>query len=417
MNVFVFEDSQVSRLYPITTARPAFSITCGCLRLVDFLASLKDVTLVAAVRPYLQPITSRDHNILTDQLNPAHTHTIVINARCVPCKETFAAIHDRLDNERESVSAFDKLGNLAIGIVETSKLLGLKNSTENISELFDDTDSSSEAAPCPSFCLPHDVIYFNQKYFNENLELLIKQRNIAQKQDGLFIADSANVDQNISVDTCEGPVVVDAGAKIKPFAYLKGPVYVGPNCSVNEHSSIKDFVCLTNTVKAGGEIEATVIEPYSNKQHHGFLGHSYLGSWINLGAGTCNSDLKNTYGKVTAVYGGEKVSTGMQFVGCFIGDYSKSAINASIYTGKSIGVCSMLYGIVPANVPSFVNYARSFDQITEVPPEVMITTQSRMFARRKVEQRDVDIQLIKDMFELTVAKRQAAKAVPGQISF
>jgi len=165
---------------------------------------------------------------------------------------------------------------------------------------------------------------------------------------------------------------------------------------------------LGHTTKIGGEIEASIVEPYTNKQHHGFLGHSYLGSWVNLGAGTCNSDLKNTYGKVNMEYGGEKVDTGMQFVGCMMGDYAKTAINTSIFTGKTVGVCSMVYGFVTTNVPSFVNYARSFGQVTELPPEVMQQTQQRMFSRRDVEQRSHDIQLLHDMYELTREERQLA---------
>jgi len=158
----------------------------------------------------------------------------------------------------------------------------------------------------------------------------------------------------------------------------------------------------------GGEVEASVIEPYTNKQHHGFLGHSYLGSWINLGAGTGNSDPKNTYGHVNMEHQGQKIATGMQFVGCIIGDYSKSAINTSIFTGKTIGVCSMLYGFVTTNVPSSVNYARLFGQVSELRPAVMIATQQRMFQRRKVEQRPCDVQLLNDMQELSRDERQLA---------
>ena len=150
-----------------------------------------------------------------------------------------------------------------------------------------------------------------------------------------------------------------------------------------------------------------MIEPYTNKKHYGFLGHSYLGSWINLGAGTCNSDLKNTYGLINMTYGDQKVSTGSQFVGCVIGDYSKTAINTSIFTGKTIGAGSMVYGVATTNVPSFVNYARSFGQLGELPPAVVATTQQRMFVRRAREQRPCDIQLIEDMFRLTAAERPA----------
>ena len=79
-----------------------------------------------------------------------------------------------------------------------------------------------------------------------------------------------------------------------------------------------------------------------------------------MGAGTSNSDLKNTYGEVTTTHRGQKVNTGMQFLGCVMGDYSKTAINTSIFTGKTIGVSSYLYGFIGANVPSFTNYAKTF---------------------------------------------------------
>ncbi|MBW3597939.1 MAG: glucose-1-phosphate thymidylyltransferase, partial [Planctomycetes bacterium] len=218
----------------------------------------------------------------------------------------------------------------------------------------------------------------------------------------------ARLGEHLSTNCKNGPIVVDEGAGIGPHAYLAGPVYIGPHARINEHASIKDAVSLGHTTKIGGEVEASIVEPYTNKQHHGFLGHSYLGSWINLGAGTCNSDLKNTYGEVNMIYQGEKVATGMQFFGCVMGDYAKSAINTGIFTGKTIGACSMLYGYVTTNVPSYVNYARLFGQVTELPPDVMTATQRRMFARRKVEQRPCDVQLIFDMFELTRHERQLA---------
>ncbi len=107
-------------------------------------------------------------------------------------------------------------------------------------------------------------------------------------------------------------------------------------------------------------------------------------------------------------YRGQKVATGMQFVGAIIGDYAKTAINTGIFTGKTIGACSMVYGFVTTNVPSFVNYARLFGQVTEAPVEVMVATQRRMFERRGVAQRPCDIQLLHDMYRLTAHERKQA---------
>ena len=254
---------------------------------------------------------------------------------------------------------------------------------------------------------PHDVVRENLRQLPASLEDRLRRGEYRQPQPGVHLAGDVKVGEHVVFDPADGPIVIETGASIGPHSYLSGPALIGRNARLIEHAAIKDGCCIGHTVKIGGEVEASVIEPYSNKQHYGFLGHSYLGSWINLGAGTCNSDLKNTYGEINMEYGGGKVATGMQFMGSVIGDYAKSAINTGIFTGKTIGVCSMVYGFVTTNVPSFVNYARLFGQINELPVEVMIATQQRMFQRRGVEQRECDRQLIRDMFQLTADERPA----------
>lgn len=169
-------------------------------------------------------------------------------------------------------------------------------------------------------------------------------------------------------------------------------------------------VAVGHMAKIGGEVMASVVEPYSNKQHHGYLGNSYVGSWVNLGAGTSNSDLKNTYGEIRMEYDGDKIGTGSQFMGCVIGDYVKSAVNTSIFTGKIVGVCSMLYGFITMNVPGFVNYAQTLGYVTEVPLDVAVTAQQRVFRRRNVPHRPHDVELIHELFELTRAERETAAA-------
>ena len=174
---------------------------------------------------------------------------------------------------------------------------------------------------------PHQLIQYNQDTLTDNLIYRLRTGTYEEVADGVFAAEDARLDEHVVADTQVGPIVLESHAHIGPFAYLSGPAHLGCHTRVIEHAAIKDYVSIGHTAKIGGEVEASVIESYTNKQHHGFLGHSYLGSWINLGAGTCNSDLKNTYGEVKMEYGSRKVPTGMQFVGCIMGDYSKTAIN------------------------------------------------------------------------------------------
>ncbi len=254
----------------------------------------------------------------------------------------------------------------------------------------------------------HDVVRHQVRIMGDNLNDRLRHGEYKEVADGVFSADGRPLSPHCVTDTSAGPIVFEAGVEVGPYCFFKGPVHVGAKAKIIEHSAMKDAVTLGGTTKVGGEVEASIIEPFSNKQHHGFLGHSYLGSWVNLGAGTCNSDLKNTYGEVVMEYSNQKVKTGMQFVGCFIGDYAKTAINTSIFTGKTVGACSMVYGFVTTNVPSFVNYARSFGQVTETAVETLVQTQARMFARRSVQQRPCDIQLLRDIYEMTKHERQLA---------
>ena len=225
--------------------------------------------------------------------------------------------------------------------------------------------------------------------------------------EGVSIADTAVLRAH------DGPIVLERGVEVMDFTYFEGPVHVGAGTRIIERASLKENVCIGERCKIGGEVEASVIEGFTNKQHHGFLGHSYVGSWVNLGAGTSNSDLKNTYGEVRLEFHHAKVDTGMQFLGAVIGDYAKSAINTSIFTGKVIGVSSMLYGFVGQNVPSFCNYARSFGQITECPLDQAVLIQKRMFARSGIAQTPEDVEVLRAAFELTRGERLISDEPPS----
>lgn len=424
MSLLVFEDAQVPLLSPITTARPACAITMGSYRLLDLLGQLggdksaHGTNTYLHLRKHLRQTTSLDFNGVevlgaaaassgATSKKPGTGPTIAINARIIPSAENLQTLRSLLAVE-DTVTGVVRDGDQVAAVVHPGWTWEQLSSDDDpgLSKLLSATqDLATLDYTLPLVSFPHDVVAANMKIIGQNLEHRLASESFEQREDGVFVAKGAALGEYVLTETQSGPIVIDENATVGPYTLLRGPIYVGKGCRILEHAAIKDEVSLGHTTKIGGEVEAAVVEPFSNKQHHGFLGHSYLGSWINLGAGTCNSDLKNTYGTVNMEYASGKVATGMQFLGCVMGDYSKSAINTGIFTGKVIGVCSMMYGFVTSNVPSFVNYARLFGQLATLPPEVMIATQQRMFARRKVEQRDCDIQLLHDMYRLTQAER------------
>jgi len=411
MLIIAFEDRAVDRLYPITIGRAAYDITCGSYRLLDWLSELaatRDAALRVVVRPHLREIEQADHPQLFAPL-AAGQPLLVANARIAASKSNFDALAKLVAEGRPGIVRSGD--HIAAVLLPAGSPQPAALEFDCFAAWLDQT-AATQFAPLDAkldlLAWPHDVVRANMQSIRDNLAWRLAHGNYREIADGIFAADGALLGQYVVGDTRNGLILLDEKASVGPYTYLSGPAYLGPKARVIEHSAIKDAVSVGHTVKIGGEVEASVIEPYTNKQHHGFLGHSYLGSWINLGAGTCNSDLKNTYGQVKMEYRHESVPTGMQFLGCIMGDYSKSAINTGIFTGKTIGACSMMYGFVTTNVPSFVNYARFFGQVTELPPDVLVATQQRMFTRRNVEQRPCDAQLMHSMYELTRHERQLA---------
>ncbi|MEE8452248.1 MAG: putative sugar nucleotidyl transferase [Thermoguttaceae bacterium] len=407
MNVVLFEDELVLKLYPMAVGRPAFEISCGSYRLLDLIDRVGD-SVTALVRPHLRDVLAADHPELAHGVLDPEGSLLLVNARLVPTAGALNVLKGLIaEGRRGAVRSGESL---AAALIDAKDLTPTENLTaQDLMSQVEQLQLESLECELPLLDYPHDVIRHHRAALAENLEDRLATGNYREIADGVFAAPGAALGQYVVTDAADGPIVLDRDASIGPYCYLSGPAYIGPRARVIEHAAIKDGVALGHTTKIGGEIEASIIEPYTNKQHHGFMGHSYLGSWINLGAGTCNSDLKNTYGQVGMEYSGRKVTTGMQFIGCIIGDYAKTAVNTSIFTGKTIGACTMVYGFVTTNVPSFVNYARSFGQVTEVPVDVMIATQARMFERRGVTQRPCDVQLLRDMYDLTRHERQLAE--------
>ena len=160
--------------------------------------------------------------------------------------------------------------------------------------------------------------------------------------------------------------------------------------------------------RIGGEVEASIIHGHSNKYHDGFLGHSYIGEWVNLGAGTHNSDLRNDYGEVTMTVGGLRVRTGLTKVGCFIGDHTKTGLGTLFNTGSNVGAfCNVLptAGYAPKHVPSFTSWWNG--ALREAfTLEQMLTTAERAMQRRGMALTETHRELYTGLFHETAALRR-----------
>jgi UDP-N-acetylglucosamine diphosphorylase / glucose-1-phosphate thymidylyltransferase / UDP-N-acetylgalactosamine diphosphorylase / glucosamine-1-phosphate N-acetyltransferase / galactosamine-1-phosphate N-acetyltransferase len=197
----------------------------------------------------------------------------------------------------------------------------------------------------------------------------------------LWVEDGATVEPYAVFDTTLGPVLLRRGSTVQAFTRVVGPCYVGVDSTVTADkvsgSSIGD-VC-----RVHGELSASIFIGHANKGHDGFVGHSVVGRWVNMGAGTITSNLKNTYGTVALWTPDGTRDTGMQFLGTLFGDHTKTGIGMRLTTGCVLGAGANVMDRMP---PKFVS---PFSWGTGEPYGVFdidkfADTAARMMARRGV---------------------------------
>ncbi|MCB1183355.1 hypothetical protein KDM41_07970 [bacterium] len=157
------------------------------------------------------------------------------------------------------------------------------------------------------------------------------------------------------VDTRNGPVVLDSGVRVGPHVALEGPLYVGRESRIKAGATVYGESSFGVGNRLAGEIGESTFGDFANKQHDGFIGHAVLGSWVNLGAMTTCSDLKNNYGEVRVDLGDGLCDTGERFVGLLMGDHAKTAIGTLFNTGTVVGFATNIFGggMPPKHVPAF----------------------------------------------------------------
>jgi len=189
------------------------------------------------------------------------------------------------------------------------------------------------------------------------IEGTVEQPNaIRGSKKDVYIAPGAVVHPMVVIDAEHGPVYIDEDAEIHPFTRIEGPCYIGKKtillgAKCHEGNSIGPLC------RIGGEVEESIIHGHSNKYHDGFLGHAYVGEWVNLGALTTNSDLKNDYSAVSVILDGRRtINTGSVKVGSLIGDHVKTSIGTLLNTGSYVGPMALIMSTgkpLPKFIPAF----------------------------------------------------------------
>ncbi len=359
MQVVLLEDPKHARFGPLTLLRPEFDLRCGALELREKLEMRRpDWNVALCPRPALAALVSERHpargiDTLLDE------PTLLLYGRVIVDEPLLRALEE-LDGDALLTSASETVGAMlqsgarerieeASVAAEGVGALGLEATTE---------------IPARSVRYPWDLVAETADEIAADAQLVAKLGEVKVElhhcarllgEENVSVGEGSEIGPSVVLDAREGPVVIGRDVRIMANSVIIGPVFVGDGSVVRACSAIYGGTSIGPVCKVGGEVQASVLQSFSNKQHGGFLGHSFVGSWVNIGAATNNSDLKNNYGNVRVELAGETIDTGSASVGAIIGDHSKTAIGTRLNTGTVIGIfCSVFAdGFPPKSVPSF----------------------------------------------------------------
>ncbi len=251
-----------------------------------------------------------------------------------------------------------------------------------------------------------------QKY--PDAQPLSPQVEVRGPRSNLRIEGDADIESHITLDARLGPVVIEKEASVESFSRLMGPCFIGKRVKILS-GLIGGGTSIFEGCKVGGQVENSVILPFTNKAHHGYVGDSYVGEWVNLGAGSTFSNLKNTYGSVRVELGGKKADSGMLKLGPVLGDMCKVSIGGLVYSGKALGTASQVAGLASSSVPSFTYHDGVTGKRVELLLESVIETQRRMMIRRDRELTRSQEALVRRAFKATASERRKGGAKKGRI--
>lgn len=410
----IFEDTGYSNLHPLVYSRPVYDLRCGILTLREKLQlCYPGLPLILHTRDYLEKITIRNNLGLTvNNIDEKVESCLFINGSVIGNFGLEDIVTPEEGNltymNEDKLIAFKLTGKL---LKEFVRNLHFPISTDligNIKKVQTDVDYVN---------YPWDLVKRNAYQIRKDFNRIIRPEmemingNIYEgahliNRDNIYIGEGTKIKPGVVLDAEEGPIFIGKNVTILPNSVIEGPCFIGNKSKIKVGAKIYEGTSIGEVCKVGGEVGESIIHSYSNKQHDGFLGHAYLGSWVNLGADTNNSDLKNNYGSIKVVINDETIDSGSMFVGLTMGDHSKTAINTMFNTGTVVGFSSNVFGsgFPPKYIPSFAWGGN--ESMTTYKLDKCIDVAKRVMARRDIKLTSDDEEVFRHVFDITIRERQ-----------
>ena len=404
MSIVLFEDTSWKKFAPLSYTRSLFDLKIGSLTTFDYF-NIKSAKLLT--RKYLENMTRQRHPNCNVNKFEYDSNDIFVNSLFFPHMSFFKKVTKRKNflvsyRDKILIARLDKSDYkyLYETVIHDKDVRNSKLTAEIIH-----INSTDECGSLYSW--PWDLISGLKNVLQHQLKLknkVPKEVKVIGKNP-IFVDETSNIGLGTVLDASGGPIYIGPESVIGQSSII-GPVYVGELTQLKPYSTINNSY-IGNICRIGGEIDSSIILDYTNKSHYGYLGHSYVGEWVNIGANTTTSDLKMTYGTVSMKIGDEKKDTGITKLGSFFGDMSKTSIGTNIYCGMRIGISSHLYGNIANDVPSYVIYGQGIgSQNAQMDGSSAIKFQKRMMSRRNISMSTHYENMMKTIFDMTSKERE-----------
>jgi UDP-N-acetylglucosamine diphosphorylase/glucosamine-1-phosphate N-acetyltransferase len=416
--LLIFEDAGVDRLKPLTWTRPVWDLRCGIATLAEKIAAAyPGAEILYHAREYLAGTVLEDLGLRILSGAAAAPAALafrlagpllLVNGRMLAHAHAAAQIPvagpEGIFRSGETVVA----ARLADGSVLADALRG------DVLDLAFLPPLPTHRVNLPVITWPWDLVNQNSRQIAADFARMGRGGQVLGKvhpsatlvgAENIFVGPEAEVWPGAILLAERGPIHIGPRAVVMAGAVIQGPAAICEGSHVRILSKVYEGVTAGPGSKIGGEIERSVLHSYANKQHEGFLGHSYIGRWCNVGADSNSSDLKNNYSTVRVTIEGKEVDSGSLFVGLLMGDHAKSGINTMFNTGTVVGVGCNVYGgdFPPKEIPSFT--WGGADGLVEYEFDKFCVTAERVMARRDRKFTTAQREMLAHVFEATGERR------------
>lgn len=406
--IYVFEDNQYSKLFPLVYTRTVFELRCGMFSALERIARHYPHAIVTLFcRDFLSDVLRERYSCRVNSLHTTDDTCLFLNGRAILSSPISVEGPDEVGIQNNTLVYIRLTGKNAKQLspemfIADDPLEMLKNSVRSVN------------IQVPVVTYFWDLIKYNKSQIEKDYLLFVKKGAVFGKvydgvyfmnKDQIYLGKDSRIKPGCVFDAEEGPIYIGQNVTIAPNTTIEGPAFIDDYSVVQSNSRIRRGSNIGKACKVGGEIVNSIFQGYTNKQHDGFIGDSYIGSWVNMGADTVNSNLLNTYGNIKVEIEGNSINTNHMFLGMAMGDHTKTAINTTIMTGSIIGfACNIITAFYPPKyLPSFTWYSHQ-GMLVYTLEKALIVAKVAM-KRRDKEMTPAEEQLFREVFRLTEKER------------